>query len=262
MFLSLCMALPAKAITAPTDPTATFTLLNDNTGLPSGFAGDTVTAIGTGFQPGDDIYITAYAGAIGPSDIPTAVPYPDINNVDIVTADGAGGFELDGVELGPMPGGVYTIVVSDTSGNVAFQLFTILGPSITLSQSSGPMGTVVTVTGTGFDPGDIADGNGNTLACVIASATYGNEVPSTPYPVPIQSDGTFTATFTVPNDIGIGPCIVAFVDYNNYYGNTAFAQFTVTPSFAAPEYGFGALLALVACAAAFVVFKKREQTHI
>ena len=154
LFVSLCMALPAKAQTTPS-----FTLLNDGTGLPSGNAGDTATLIGTGFSPNSEIYLTAYEGAVAPSDIGSAIPYPPLNNVDLNAAtDDQGNIEIDSIQLPSMTGGTYTLEVTD-GVNSAFQQFTILDQSINLGTSSGSAGDSVTVSGTGFAQGGTITGS-------------------------------------------------------------------------------------------------------
>jgi hypothetical protein len=68
-------------------------------------------------------------------------------------------------------------------------------PAITLDPTEGPAGTQVTVTGSGWIPGDTV---------YIHFTVAGNEVAQ----ATVGDDGSFTTTFTVPSDAEIGEQLV------------------------------------------------------
>ena len=121
------------------------------------------------------------------------------------------------VASGAPPGTVYTVTVQTNAGagDSATSTFAVTaGPSgaLTLSQYSGPAGTVVSGTGTGF-PTD--------TSCVLTSGPLG----LLSSPSCIVSGGTVTIGFTVPSSAAIGPYTVLAVGDT---GRSASATFTVT----------------------------------
>ena len=87
--------------------------------------------------------------------------------------------------------GSRTVTATDSSGVSASASF-VVGAAITLSTTSGTVGTSVTITGTGFTGGGtINHSSGVTFNGTNVSIGSSN--------VSIASNGTWSATFTVPN---------------------------------------------------------------
>lgn len=124
--------------------------------------------------------------------------------------------------VGPIPpNGLYTIKVTDTTPTSASAFFTkgavivTLHPTITLNPTSGPRGTIVQVSGSGFSTSDICAGSTLTSSPsgLIGSFLCGS-----------MSNGQLAASFTVLN---VAPGTY-FVTYTGSTGNLATASFTVT----------------------------------
>jgi hypothetical protein len=115
-------------------------------------------------------------------------------------------------------------------------------PKITLSPSSGPVGTSVTVTGKGFSSGQ------------TVTITYDGKVVST---IKTDSQGRFTATFIVPTST-LGNHQVTAKDNCQ----SASACFNVMRLFVAPESPIGPLAAIGACFGAVLVYKRKSLPHL
>lgn len=86
-------------------------------------------------------------------------------------------------------------------------------PSITVNPTQGTPSTAITVTGSSWTSGDVIDISLSTSVSVLTKATVAN-------------DGTFSASFTVPNNAATGSQFVTAKDETT--GQTAQASFTVT----------------------------------
>lgn len=164
-----------------------------------GYKGDIVTVTGTGWLPGNmglafilfnfQIYTTATPDASGAFTARITVPAnaPDSANVG----------------------------ASDIAGNVAPSKQFLLGPAkITVSPVSGPVLTVVTVNGMGFQPQS---------AVTDLRLAGGPVLPQTP--VVTDTIGKFQCTFTVPGLVEEAHAVTATVQ-----GVTASTFFTITPA--------------------------------
>ena len=149
---------------------AQFTVIQAITLSPtSGNVGSTVTVSGTGFAT-SSIVTVSYNGV--------AQTYPTSNNVGSFAAVFAVPSSVHGV---------YTVQASDSSGNTAFASFTVTS-GITLSPTSGVVGTTVTVSGSSFAAS-------STITIKFAGVTQ-ITIPGT---VTTSSSGSFSGvTFTVP----------------------------------------------------------------
>ncbi|MCW4028985.1 MAG: hypothetical protein NWE92_04985 [Candidatus Bathyarchaeota archaeon] len=145
--------------------------------------------------------------------------------------------------------GTYDVVAQDAEGNKDTVKFTIL-PKIQLSQNSGPQGTTITITGKGYSS-TAADG---------LQATFNGKALALGHLEVDGKKGTFTATFNVPS-ISPGFGYPVAVSEKAHPTIIASATFTITPCMELPEYPLGALLAMVSCAAAFIIYRKRQQLH-
>jgi hypothetical protein len=114
-------------------------------------------------------------------------------------------------------------------------------PKITLSPSSGPVGTSVLVTGTGFSHNEyVTITHFGTTTKILTSST-----------------GGFTFTFNVPTNASPGKEYT--VTATGKCGESACPVcFTVTRLFVTPEYPIGALAALGGCFAAVLVYKRKS----
>ena len=110
--------------------------------------------------------------------------------------------------------GTHRIVATDTSGNTAIASFTVT-PSITLSRSSGPVGSVVTVTGQGF-----------AASSQITLRFAGNVVATVPSTPQTDNLGSFSCSFTIPSSSSGPPA--REVRATDAFNNFATSSFTVT----------------------------------
>jgi len=110
--------------------------------------------------------------------------------------------------------GANTLTLTDNGGLAASGTFTVVTPTISISPSSGVMGTTVTVTGSGWNPdarGVVTLGGGLTALTAIPDVS-----------------GAFSAAIAIPGNVGTAGATVWFTAWD-VLGNTATAQaFTVT----------------------------------
>jgi hypothetical protein len=164
----------------------------------SGTAGTSVTATGTGFGSNESITVTFDGSAIGPT----------------VSADSNGSW-TDTFTIPVSSGGSHKISAggpSTPASSVAAANFTV-GSGLSINKNSGPVGTSVTVSGSGFaanESGISITFDGNTLG----STTQAN------------ATGIWSATVVIPNSAG-GPHTIGA------HGKTTTGSdqtFSVTPS--------------------------------
>jgi hypothetical protein len=141
----------------------------------SGALGDRVTVSGTGF--GDKIDVTVY-----------------FDKAEVATgrSDKCGSFEA-GFNVPVMLSGTYDVEVEDSDGNTAKAEFTVRA-GVSLSQSTGNVGTTVTISGVGF-----------TVDEVVTIKYDDAEVATERAGV----NGAFSITFDVPASIGGNHVITA-----------------------------------------------------
>ena len=167
----------------------------------SGPLGTSVTVAGSGFATSSTVTITL--GGVSQ----TTSPSP-------CSTSGSGAISCS-FTVPESSAGTRIITATDSHGNTASAAFTVTPPTIQLSPTSGPQGTSVTVTGSGFAPSSpITVNYGSTTVSSSSSTT---------------SSGAFQVTFTVPASAGSQT-----VTATDSYGNTARATFGVsTPSMSA-----------------------------
>jgi hypothetical protein len=143
----------------------------------SGAVGDNITISGTGFAALQSIAITFDGVAM------TTTPAA-------VTTSSVGSFGPASFTVPARVRGSYTIRAQDISVNYATATFSTT-QSITLTPTSGPNGTKVTVNGTGF----------NASATIT---TYFDDVPVTTATVVVTTDptGAFSTSFDIPSSSG------------------------------------------------------------
>ncbi|MGD0451800.1 MAG: hypothetical protein ABSA79_12195, partial [Candidatus Bathyarchaeia archaeon] len=179
---------------------ATFTVTSAVTVNPtSGNVGSSVTVSGTGFAPSSTVTIT-YDGTTQATSPAT------------VTAGLSGSFSAT-IAVPASVVGAHTVGASDgvNSGSATFTVT----QSISLSPSSGIVGSTVTVSGSGFAAS-------KTVTVKFVSTTMVT-VPST---VTSDAYGSFSCTFTVPAAINGGNTVTA----TDASANAATATFTVNPA--------------------------------
>jgi len=166
--------------------------LNPSTGP----IGTTVTITGTGFAPSIHVVIT-FDGILV------------VTNPATVTTNSNGEFTAS-IAVPVSVSGAHTV-----AANLASKTFTVTSstaPAITLNPTSGPVGSSVNITGTGFDP-----------TSTVTITFGGSTVTTTPFPLTTNNNGEFSATFAVP-DSSSGPQTVIATQGSNSASKT----FTVT----------------------------------
>lgn len=113
-------------------------------------------------------------------------------------------------------------------------------PSITANPTQGTPGTEVTVTGNNWTTGDVIDISLSTSSSILTKAT-------------VASDGTFSASFTVPQDAVTGTQFVNAKDETT--GQTAQTSFTVISPI--PTFCKGANTANLTCLATYAGYGAR-----
>jgi hypothetical protein len=180
---ALLLATPILLLITPA-LAATITL-TPNQGPPM----TTVTVSGSGFTGGATVEIWFDRNGNGLVDRTTDTKL----GVD-VTVGGDGTFSVDrAIPPTASPGGTQIMVIGDDQSGLplASALFTVTTPSIILSLSSGPPGSTVSVSGSGYAPGIqykvVFDGTD--VAAFVATAT--GDVPSgLTFTVPDSTEGS------------------------------------------------------------------------
>ncbi|MFC1982719.1 IPT/TIG domain-containing protein [Chloroflexota bacterium] len=143
----------------------------------SGNVGDEVTVSGTGF--GNNKELTVY-----------------FNNVPMTLTSGAtwsgasGSFNNLRIKVPPHGEGIYDVMVKDSANNsvTGETKFAIAG-TVNMSPTSGNVGTIITISGTGFAAGS------------AVTVKYDDKQIAT---TTVQSDGAFSTEFTAPLSKGGG----------------------------------------------------------
>jgi hypothetical protein len=182
----------------------------------SGLSGSTIAVSGDGFAPGPAAACNSFTAT--PSSLFAAVPAASCHLATDGTVSAT--FTVDAAALN----GPYAVAVQGTAGGDAAAPVTftkgaapVFTPSIILSPNSGPVGTGVTITGSGFNPADA-----------------GSCLPVTSIPLPdivtlpscsISASGQLSASFTVSNTAAPGAHTIKVAGST---GDLALATFTVT----------------------------------
>ncbi len=202
----ITFAVPSST---PAGPSIT---VSPSTGLKNG---DTVTITGSGFTPGDSLYAleclataTSAAGcnAAGATPI-TANSDGTLPSTTYKVTTGTIGTGTCGTSASDLSGCVIS-VSNATAGDAAHAAITfaaLTGPTITVSPSTGlKNGETVTITGSGFTPGDSL----YALECLATATSAAGCNAAGATPITANSDGTLpSTTFKVSTGtIGSGAC--------------------------------------------------------
>lgn len=138
-------------------------------------------------------------------------------NPEEIQVDSCGNFNVISLRVPANAAiGPKAIVVKSTGGTVASVVFTVIGPPITLSPSSGPPYTLVTITGTSFVPLDTIPVGG-----IKFEGAPWNEAA-----IQIDGIGSWTTSLRVPQT---APCCGSrAVSVTTALGTAAAATFTIT----------------------------------
>lgn len=148
----------------------------------SGVVNTLVTATGTGFQPGDAINVDF--GPVVSVPLLSFVPAPLPGTVP---ASGSWTATFR-VPVGALAGDNSVVVSGTATPAVANTTRNFATPNITLTPATGPVGTVITVDGVGFQPNETG------IHVTWASAVQ----TTTPATVTANAAGVWTATFVAP----------------------------------------------------------------
>jgi hypothetical protein len=197
------------------EASATFTVTPAITrSPPSGPPETTVTITGSGFASsasGVVWFDTNNNGAVDAGE-PSAS----------VTASPLGTFTAT-LTIPTVAGGLYYIRADVPSGGAveAFATFTVISPAITLTPTSGPPGTSISISGTNF----LAGASGFVWFDIDGDSIVDPGEPSAT--ITTDATGAFTATLTVPTVAGVTYNVRA--DIPSGGAVEAFATFIVTP---------------------------------
>jgi hypothetical protein len=128
----------------------------------------------------------------------------------------------------------YPVVATDDASESATADFTV-GPSITLSKTSGPSGTVVTITGKGFYLGGNIGGTGSTITLYSLAPDSADTVKlnaNQVVTIPTTGDnaGTFTISVVIPDYIDVATSLPEdmLINVTSSATDIADAKFTLT----------------------------------
>ena len=139
-----------------------------------------------------------------------------------------------------VPPGPYPITITATSGQTLFAVFTVTtnAPKITLKPTSGPSGTVVTVSGSGFAPGDA----GTFTSCGPLSSPNSAIISSSASCTFTTKGALLAFSFTV-GSVASGPYVIQVT--GDPVGDVGQKVFTVTSPTISLSPSSGAPTALV-----------------
>jgi hypothetical protein len=159
----------------------------------------TVTATGTGFSSTSSVALTLYGSTV----TMTSCSSGTLSASDTsVTPTSSGGFVCTfGISL-TMAAGTYTVFATPlTTGQSASALFTVTTPTLTspTSGSSFAKGNTMTISGTGFSVSSTV--KAYFLYHTSSTATTNATVTCATGSLSTSATGTFTCTYTVPNNV-------------------------------------------------------------
>ena len=179
---------------------------------------------GTTVSTGPKQVLTVSGGGYLPGATLT-VQFDGGSTLATATADGSGNIP-SGVTF-TVPSGAtiaaHSVTVTDAKANVGTAAYTVAAPTLTLSPSNGPSGTVITLAGSGFGPSSASltatfDGSAATISAAgTPRTTSGGVINGSP-------------TITVPNSQTVGAHTVTATDAFGNVGTATFRVVEITPS--------------------------------
>jgi len=165
-------AIIAADVIAGTSTGAYFTVTSEITISPaSGPIGEAITVTGTGFDR-----ISVVAVKFDDIDV-TSSPAPQTDDVGSFTTS---------FPAPPSIAGDHIVTATDTAGNTYSTIFTVLGVTISITPHSGPIGTIVTVSGTYATPSE-------------SVRIWWDNVEA--HAINAEGDGTYSYDLTVPPSV-------------------------------------------------------------
>ena len=204
---------PKKASVTVSPANATLTLVNGQLQAPV-----TMTATGTGFQPGERV-----TGVMNSTPLPlepaqTADPQGNVTftwQLPVDIAAGQHSVVLTGDTTGPVEAAAFTVTRVDTTAPPTGPATAAPSDTITVTQA----GMTLTVKGTGFAPGDTVKG---TIVKVTGSTT----TPLATLTAAVaDASGNVTFTWTMPAGTASGTYAITMTGSN---GHSQSKQFTLT----------------------------------
>ncbi|HEV2429255.1 MAG TPA: hypothetical protein VGV64_05340, partial [Thermoplasmata archaeon] len=199
-----------------TGGTATFSVSGGSVTSSTGFVGDTVTATLTGFTAGCTVYVEWTSAG---------------SSCTVTATSGSFGCSF---AVPPESHGSHTFTADDFGGNFVSATFGVLA-SLTLSPSSGPIGTILTGQGTGY-------GAASSIQLSVGSTIISGCAPTT------DSSGGFNCTGTLPTGVSVGSNAVLATDGggagNSNINSVSFTVTTATLSLAPASGPMGTLVTL------------------
>jgi len=182
----------------------------------SAAAGTTVLLQGSGFTPGGYLKSVAFGSVAAPITMSS-------------TTITAGGSINVTIVVPPLNPAKYTVVAKDNYGVVKSTSWTVAAPTVGLSPESGPTGTLLAVTGSGWIP------TTNTVNYSLTS-TVAVTIGGQPFTAPVSGAGTFKLSALVPPGLTAGANSVVITELvassNNWAPSptsfTAVASFNLT----------------------------------
>lgn len=171
----------------------------------SGPMGTVVTVSGTGYAPGE---------TVTPSFIDSAGTSTKYANV---TVGGTGHYSTNITIPSNAASGAGSVTVKGSGTGTLTVSFTVVPPTFSVSPTTGPTGTAVTVSGGGFIAGDM----------LTPAFTDANNAKTTYPAAVVASDGTFSTTITIPSAAALGTGTVSVASGAS---GTFSTPFTVTAS--------------------------------
>ncbi len=157
----------------------------DSLGASLGADFETVPGVTARVLPGADAASLEVNGSGFASNSKISIELDGVALAGSATASVNGDFSLSAA-VPEAPAGIHSVLVRDANGNTATAAVSMV-PGLAISPSTGPSGTVVKLSGTGFGAGSFITVKFNGLAVV-----------SNPVIVQASSRGSFSASFEIP----------------------------------------------------------------
>jgi len=186
--------------------------------------GDVIIGNGSGFQPAAAITVTLNGLAL------TAAA-PVVAGTDETPYDWGNGTWIGSFKIPNLPAGTYQealdngLVAKGGATSACLDWFRIV-PKITLSPTNGGVGKSVTITGVGFT----YPGTATARLFTVDDDDLAAYLITSPMPIPVNSNGTLSATFTMPQPTETDANNEYYIEVTDSADRGDTADFTLTPS--------------------------------